>query len=255
MSTFVRYICYTSIMCSAVLNTVVELASSSASGDASSTHIYRTQGTDEDDINRQIAKRVLQTLMDTNDVNGIQITITNSCLDAHIRERFSNVSVVVLGIHTVYLIPRETSVERIMLEYTALFVLCDIAHKFLEDNPHIPIHERTVTKNSFLFAVSDEAFRMFQCYVLGLRTLQAMHAKRKLNLREVLVKSEDYGVLEVPSHMDRNLLAERTQFTPHLAKAMRIKEGLDEYGFRVIDTSYVVYNQQKFFLQPCQDNE
>ncbi len=83
-----------------------------------------------------------------------------------------------IGIHTVFVIEILVTKERLDLEFTALCVLSEISSAFLSKYGDIYAtrESRSKTPSSFVVVVSLSAFKMYQCFAIGLKLVQNVYS-------------------------------------------------------------------------------
>jgi hypothetical protein len=177
-------------------------------------------------VSKQIAKQVLDKINEIDEeeegVSQICITINTNCIEAQVEETLGNEGAVIMGIHTIFILEVPVTIERLNLEYTLLCVLADISTKTLLKNPGLTKEERLRTNNSLISAVSMEAYKKYQCLMLGYQMFYDLQ-KRSFKTCEMVVQNENFGVVKLPSDRDKDILAQNTKWTSDLLASLNIK--------------------------------
>lgn len=194
----------------------------------------------------KIAKQRLDNLYNSiNDEDNTTIYISNKYLETHIKNSIGDDPVFQLGIHTVLVRNDKPTKERLNLELSALFHLCNMSNEIIKKNSNCHIETLKNSENAFTYIISMISFKKFQCIFLGTelyKKKQDKFVKKVLNGQEIFtdkcpnnykIVSETFGEIEFVNDKDIDNLLKKTRWCTNIFNAYN----KDKYHFYITNSN------------------
>lgn len=181
----------------------------------------------------KIAKQRLDKLYNSisDEEDNLPIYISNKYLETHIKNTIGDDPVFQLGIHTVLIRNDTPTKERLQLELSALFHLCNMSNEIIKKNSNCHIETLRNSENALTYIISINAFKKFQCIFLGselYKKKQDKFVKKVLNGQEHFtdkcpnnykIISETFGEIELVTDKDIDNLLQKTRWCTNIFNA------------------------------------